>query len=241
MASLGEDDAEAVVAAAVAKAKSGDGPMLRCLVTRILPAVRSRPVELAVPDGRETDIRALHDATLKGLAQGDILPDEALMIACALEKMARALATAAAAATPQPRRRGKPRSPSPLVGEGRGGGRPAAVRAGERPSDAHPHPALPHRGGGCGEAAPANRLFPPAAADGDGPEKEIVGIRELEGSGGSDARGAQNLIPHIPSDRKNLPSSLRPAGDACSCRSPVSGAARGSHRHLPAAPARSIG
>jgi hypothetical protein len=104
MASLGEADAEAVVAAAVAKAKAGDGAMLRCLVTRILPAVRSRPVELAVPEGSETDLHALHDATLRGLAQGEILPDEALMIARALEKMARALATAASAAAPSSRR-----------------------------------------------------------------------------------------------------------------------------------------
>jgi hypothetical protein len=113
MAALGEADAEAMVAAAVAKAKAGDGAMLRCLVTRILPAVRSRPVELAVPEGRETDLRALHDATLRGLAQGGILPDEALMIARALEKMARALATAASAASPSsrrsPRRAGKKR------------------------------------------------------------------------------------------------------------------------------------
>jgi hypothetical protein len=147
MASLGEADAEAVVAAAVAKAKAGDGAMLRCLVTRILPVVRSRPVELAVPEGSETDLRALHDATLRGLAQGEILPDEALMIARALEKMARALATAASAASPSSRRAPRraperkhvapanrlfspaaPASPSPLPsGERRG---PAAQRRG---------------------------------------------------------------------------------------------------------------
>jgi hypothetical protein len=94
MAALGEEDAEAVVAAAVAKAKAGDGAMLRCLVQRILPIARSRPVSLEVPDGREGDLRAVLDATLRGLSQGEILPDEALMIAQALEKAARALAKA---------------------------------------------------------------------------------------------------------------------------------------------------
>jgi Family of unknown function (DUF5681) len=191
MASLGEADAEAVVAAAVAKAKAGDGAMLRCLVTRILPAVRSRPVELEVPEGSETDLRALHDAILRGLAQGEILPDEALMIARALEKMAHALATAAAAASPSPRRRSRLSS------------RARKLRACKSPVSRSlatpPQPSWPDL------IRPSTGSFSAETPASDGKGKEIGGMRGIEGSGGSDARSASLIsspqspaIPQIP-------------------------------------------
>jgi hypothetical protein len=90
----GEDTSVARVV--IDKALAGDGVAARFLLGLLSPKPRGRTIELDLPeDARAGDILAAFDATLAGMAAGEITPDEALIVTkvldarrCALETLA---------------------------------------------------------------------------------------------------------------------------------------------------------
>jgi hypothetical protein len=187
MEALRDGQAEEILETAVARAKAGDGPMLRCLVARLFPVPRHPGVELDVPEGREHDPRAVVESALRGLARGEITPEEAFLVARTLEKAAAMMQTtsrparratdptASNSATPparpeqaRPENRLYPREPAPATGGPASPSPAPPVRAASvgtppaGPRREHPLPPsagdLPRSHAATG-AAPENRLY----------------------------------------------------------------------------------
>jgi hypothetical protein len=60
---------------------AGDGPTLRFLIGRLCPAATGRPIALDLAPGREGDLLHIHGLLMRGLADGEITPDEAAAVA----------------------------------------------------------------------------------------------------------------------------------------------------------------
>jgi hypothetical protein len=152
MEALREGQAEEIVQTAVARAKAGDGPMLRCLVARLFPVPRHPGVELDVPEGREHDPRAVVESALRGLVRGEITPEEAFLIARTLEKAAAMMQAASRPARRAAGRTGSSKPATPAV-------RPEQARPENRLYPGEPAPAA---AGAAPSPSPAS-LLPPAS------------------------------------------------------------------------------
>jgi hypothetical protein len=60
---------------------AGDGQALRFLVGRLCPAATGRPIALDLAPAREGDLLHIHGLLMRGLADGEITPDEAVAVA----------------------------------------------------------------------------------------------------------------------------------------------------------------
>jgi hypothetical protein len=86
---LADGDLEAIVHAVIAKAKKGDLAAAKLVLDRVMPAPRTRPVEIDLPaigwyDAAEA-LLASYGAVTKGIAAGQITPSEAGEIIAALD------------------------------------------------------------------------------------------------------------------------------------------------------------
>ena len=89
-----DGEAEAITRKAIEKAKDGDMTAIRLCLERILPAVRSRPIEIDLPPVETAeDITAAQGAVIAAMARGEITPDDASTVAGVLEARRRAIET----------------------------------------------------------------------------------------------------------------------------------------------------
>ena len=87
-------EAEAITRKAIEKAKAGDLTAIRLCLERILPTIKSRPVEIDLPPIETAqDIQAAQGAVIAAMAKGEITPDDASTIASVLEARRRAIET----------------------------------------------------------------------------------------------------------------------------------------------------
>ncbi len=94
MEALLDGEAEAIARKAIEKAKEGDMVAIRLCLERILPAVRSRPIEIDLPPVETAkDITTAHGAVIAAMARGEITPDDAGTIAGVLEARRRTIET----------------------------------------------------------------------------------------------------------------------------------------------------
>jgi len=89
-----EGEADALTRKSIELAKEGDNTALRLCMERLAPAAKSRPIQLSMP-AIETaaDILRAHAATIQAMAEGEITPDEASVIAGVLEAKRKAIET----------------------------------------------------------------------------------------------------------------------------------------------------
>jgi hypothetical protein len=77
---LSEGDAEGLAKIAISLALAGDKALVRFLLSRVWPAARGREIELALPEGREASPRAVLEATIRAVADGEVTVEEAAAI-----------------------------------------------------------------------------------------------------------------------------------------------------------------
>jgi hypothetical protein len=75
------ENAEGLARKLVDAALGGDGPALRFALARFCPAANGRPIALDLAPGREGDLLHIHGLLMRGLADGEITPDEAAAVA----------------------------------------------------------------------------------------------------------------------------------------------------------------
>ena len=91
---LMSDDAEEVVQSVISAAKGGDMTAARLVLERIVPVRKGRPVNVNLPPiSSAEDVSGAIGATIEAMAQGDITPDEASVIAGVLEVKRKAIET----------------------------------------------------------------------------------------------------------------------------------------------------
>ncbi len=89
-----DGEADAITRKAIEKAKAGDMTAIRLCLERILPAVKSRPIEIDLPPVETAeDITAAQGAVIAAMGTGQITPDDAGTIAAVLEAKRRAIET----------------------------------------------------------------------------------------------------------------------------------------------------
>lgn len=89
-----DGEAEAITRKAIERALEGDMAAIRLCLERILPAVKSRPIEIDLPLVETAeDITAAHGAVIAAMARGEITPDDASDISGVLEARRRAIET----------------------------------------------------------------------------------------------------------------------------------------------------
>ena len=89
-----DGEAEALTRKAIEKALEGDMAAIRLCLERILPAVKSRPIEIDLPPVETAeDISVAQGAVIAAMARGKITPDDAGTIAGVLEVRRRAIET----------------------------------------------------------------------------------------------------------------------------------------------------
>ena len=94
MEALLDGEAEAITRKAIEKALEGDMTAIRLCLERILPTIKSRPIEIDLPPVETAqDIQAAHGAVIAAMAKGEITPDDAGTIAGVLEARRRAIET----------------------------------------------------------------------------------------------------------------------------------------------------
>lgn len=94
MEALLDGEAEAITRKAIEKAKEGDMVAIRLCLERILPTVKSRPIEIDLPPIESAqDIQGAQGAVIAAMANGEITPDDASTIAGVLEARRRAIET----------------------------------------------------------------------------------------------------------------------------------------------------
>ena len=92
---LMESEVEDVVRSVIDAAKSGDMTAARVVIERILPARKSRPVNLDLPKIQNAeDVVQAMSAVVAAVADGEIDPDEGEAVARVLEVKRRSLETA---------------------------------------------------------------------------------------------------------------------------------------------------
>jgi hypothetical protein len=77
---LTEGDAEGLAKIAISLALAGDKALVRFLLSRVWPAARGREIELALPEGKEASPRAVLEATIRAVADGEVTVEEAAAI-----------------------------------------------------------------------------------------------------------------------------------------------------------------
>ena len=94
MEELLDGEAEAITRKAIEMAKEGDMTAIRLCLERILPTIKSRPIEIDLPPVETAqDIQSAHGAVIAAMAKGEITPDDAAAIAGVLEARRRAIET----------------------------------------------------------------------------------------------------------------------------------------------------
>ena len=94
MEALLDGEAEAITRKAIEKALEGDMTAIQLCLERILPTIKSRPIEIDLPPVKTAqDIQAAHGAVIAAMAKGEITPDDAGTIAGVLEARRRAIET----------------------------------------------------------------------------------------------------------------------------------------------------
>jgi len=88
------DATEDVVAAVLAAARDGDMVACRLVLDRVQPVPRGRRVELPLPAvNTAADVLAALGVTIKAMAEADITPDEAAVVAGVLEAKRKSIET----------------------------------------------------------------------------------------------------------------------------------------------------
>jgi hypothetical protein len=89
---LAADESGGIARVVIDKALSGDGVAARFCLGLLVPKLRSRPIELDLPECDSADdvVRAF-DVTLAAMATGEITPDEALTVSRVLDLQRRAI------------------------------------------------------------------------------------------------------------------------------------------------------
>ncbi len=91
---LMQDDARDIVKAVISKAKEGDMAAARIVLDRIAPIRKGSPVRFNLPKvGTAQEIADAVAALLRGVAAGELTPDEASTIAGVVEARRRAIET----------------------------------------------------------------------------------------------------------------------------------------------------
>jgi hypothetical protein len=91
---LMHDDATEIVRAVIAAARSGDMVACKIILDRIAPIRKGRPIRFNLPDSRNAeDVAAALEAVVGAMANGELTPDEAQMVANVLEVRRRAIET----------------------------------------------------------------------------------------------------------------------------------------------------
>jgi hypothetical protein len=91
---LMRDDATEIVRAVIAAARGGDMVACKIILDRIAPIRKGRPIRFNLPDARNAeDVAAALEAVVGAMANGDLTPDEAQMVANVLEVRRRAIET----------------------------------------------------------------------------------------------------------------------------------------------------
>lgn len=89
------DDGEAVVRAVIEAAQGGDMQAARIVLDRIVPPRKGRLVPMDLPPVETAaDVVKAMSATIAAMAEGDITPDEASLVASVLDAKRRAIETA---------------------------------------------------------------------------------------------------------------------------------------------------
>jgi hypothetical protein len=89
-----EEDAEAVSRRVIDAAKTGDMTAARLVLERICPVRKGRPVRLDLPAiNAIADLPAALGAVLTAMSDGEVTPEEALVIANTLEAKRRMIET----------------------------------------------------------------------------------------------------------------------------------------------------
>jgi hypothetical protein len=89
-----DGEAEELTRKCIELAKQGDTTALRLCMERIAPVCKGRPVTISLPAiSSAGDVLSAIGATLDAMAQGDITPDEACIIAGVLEVKRKAIET----------------------------------------------------------------------------------------------------------------------------------------------------
>lgn len=89
-----DGEAEAITRKAIERALEGDMTAIRLCLERILPAIKSRHIEIDLPPVETAqDIQAAQGAVIAAMARGEITPDDASTVAGVLEARRRALET----------------------------------------------------------------------------------------------------------------------------------------------------
>jgi hypothetical protein len=91
---LMHDDATEIVRAVIAAARGGDMVACKIIMDRIAPAPKGRPIRFNLPDARNAeDVAAALGAVVGAMANGELTPDEAQVVANVLEIRRRAIET----------------------------------------------------------------------------------------------------------------------------------------------------
>lgn len=88
------DEAEAIVRSVVDAARNGDMVAAKLVLERLAPVRRGRPVTLDLPEVRTAeDVFAAMSATISAMADGDITPEEAAVVAGVLDTKRKTIET----------------------------------------------------------------------------------------------------------------------------------------------------
>ena len=89
--SLLDGESETLTRKAIELAKEGDGPALKLCLERIIPARKSRPIKIDLPEVNEPkDVLSALSATLMAVGKGELTPEEGQAISGLLEQTRRA-------------------------------------------------------------------------------------------------------------------------------------------------------
>src|SRR5262245_48488351 len=96
---LGESEANNIVRAMIEKAKEGDATAARPILDRVWPARKGARLQFDLPEiGRAEELPGAIAAINRQVADGDISPDEAVLIVGLLEAQRKAIETSELAA-----------------------------------------------------------------------------------------------------------------------------------------------
>jgi hypothetical protein len=91
---LMRDDAKEIVQAVIVAAKAGDMVAAKIVLDRISPARKGRPIHFELPEARTAeDVAAALAAVVSAMADGELTPDEAALVASVLEMRRKSIET----------------------------------------------------------------------------------------------------------------------------------------------------
>jgi hypothetical protein len=91
---LMRDDAKEIVQAVIVAAKAGDMVAAKIVLDRISPSRKGRPIHFNLPEARTADdVAAALAAVVSAMADGELTPDEAALVASVLEMRRKSIET----------------------------------------------------------------------------------------------------------------------------------------------------